>query len=78
MVAEQVVAFAYQPEKVSTRTQDVVKSVKVLLAQFYCLLKVSKMKKSLEELSPENIQHFTKATKLFAMKQKFLTAALEE
>lgn len=62
----------------STRTQDVVKSVKVLIAQFYCLLKVNKMKKALDELSPDNLQHFTKATKLFAMKQRLLAVALEE
>lgn len=36
------------------------------------------MKKALDELSPENLEHFTKATKLFAMKQRLLAVALEE
>lgn len=45
VVAQQVHAFAYQPNNVSSRTLDVVKSIKVLAAQFLCLLKADDLPK---------------------------------
>ena len=61
-IAQQVHAFAYQPNNVSTRTADVVKAVKVLSAQFMCLCLDDERGKHLsqcEDLSKDIIESFT-------------------
>lgn len=45
MIAERIHAFAFQPDNVSSRTVDVVKSKKVLAAQLMCLLKIEDLEK---------------------------------
>jgi len=79
-VAEAIVAFCYPSEKTSTRTQDVVKSIKVLAAQFICFLKLAQKQKSIafEEVEKSVAEHFLKATKRFELKNRFVFAAIEE
>jgi hypothetical protein len=62
IIAQQVHAFAYQPNNVSSRTADVVKAVKVLAAQFMCLCLDDERAKHLgqcEDLSKDIIAFFT-------------------
>lgn len=76
-IAEAVHAFVFPAEKTSTRTSDVVKSVKVLAAQFHCLLRQPDLKAALEEV-PAIADFFLVPEKLQDMKNKFVRLAIEE
>ena len=77
-IAQQVHAFAFPPKGTSTRTADVVKAVKVLGAQFSCLLKAANLKEALSEVDEEVSSIFLDPKMLAIMKQKFVRHGVEE
>jgi hypothetical protein len=78
IIAERVHAFAYPPKGFSSRTADVIKAVKVLSAQFSCLLKVTDLKEALSDIDAEIAVNFLDADKLTQMRQRFMRFAVEE
>ena len=78
LVIEQVIAFAYQPDGVSTRTADVVKSVTVLAGQFYCILQMPNFKLLVDRLSPDSQAKLVDEAALTDLKKRLLRFGLEE
>jgi len=68
--------FVQQPPNTSARTVDAVKSVQVLTSQFYCLLKLPKLHKKIEEGEHKHVFCNKDARKDF--KKKFIMYAAEE
>lgn len=60
----------------STRTMDVVKSVKVLSAQFLCLLKIHDLDQKIKSI--ENRLIFSNPEKLMDIKKAFVRYGVEE
>lgn len=75
-VVQKVINFAYQKDKESTRTSDIIKTPIVLAAQFSLFLQIPDFAKLIE--NEDNKAYFTDEAKLAELKKKFTVACTEE